>query len=61
MAEKMNLNLGEDLGAWVAYVSGVKGKSKTAYINDLIREDMERATGKLRDGYLAFVEARGGE
>lgn len=56
--KKMTLALDADLTTWLAYASGVADTSVTGYINDLIRQDRDAATGDVRGGYDAFVRAR---
>lgn len=57
-AKKMNIAVDADLAPWMAYASGLRGISLTAYINDAIRRDRGAATGDVRDGYDAFLRAR---
>ncbi len=56
-ADKISLNLG-GLAEWVAYVSGVKDVTKTAYICDLIEKDKQEAPDEVKKGYEAFLGAR---
>ena len=57
-AKKMNIAVDADLVPWMAYASGLKDISLTAYINDAMRRDRDAATGDVRGGYDAFVRAR---
>jgi len=58
---KFNLAIRADLMPWVSYASGVRGMSMTEYINDAIRRDRETASGAVKEGFEAFLEARRAE
>lgn len=57
-AKKMNIAVDADLVPWMAYASGLKDISLTAYINDAMRRDRDAATGDVKSGYDAFLKAR---
>lgn len=57
-AKKMNIAVDADLVPWMAYASGLRDISLTAYINDAMRRDRDAATGDVREGYGAFLRAR---
>ena len=56
--KKINLSLDADLVAWVSFAAARKDTSITAYINDAIRSDRDRANEKTAAAYQAFLESR---
>lgn len=56
--KRMNLDMPEEIAAWVSYMAGVKDVSKIAYVNDCIRQAMEDAPQPVKDAFRAFLAAR---
>lgn len=56
--KRMSLAIDVDLIAWTDYAASVEGTTTTGYVNRLLRQDMEAASGKMLEGYHAFVAAR---
>lgn len=56
--KRMSLAIDVDLIAWTDYAASVEGTTTTGYVNRLLRQDMEAASGKMLEGYRAFVAAR---
>ena len=55
---RLNLDMPEDVAAWVAYMAGLRDTSKIGYVNDILRRDMEAAPEAVKDAYKAFLAAR---
>ena len=56
--KKINLALDGELVPWVSYAAGLRDMSVTAYINDAIRRDRDRAGEKVKRSFCDFLEAR---
>lgn len=56
--ERMSLALDGELRVWLDFAAGLRGTSATAYINGLIREDMEGAAPEIRAAFEAFRAAQ---
>lgn len=54
IAKRVNVDLKDDLAAWVVFAAGRKDKSKTEYINDAIRADMEQERPDVLEAFRAF-------
>ena len=55
---RLNLDMPEDVAAWVAYMAGLRDTSKIGYVNDVLRRDMEAAPAPVIAAYKAFLAAR---
>ena len=55
---RLNLDMPEDVAAWVSFMSGMTDQSKIAYVCSAIRKDMEAAPEAVKDAYEAFLAAR---
>ena len=56
--KRLNLDMPEDIAAWVSFVAGMKDVSKIAVVNDALRRDMENAPQAVKDAFKAFLAAR---
>ena len=55
---RLNLDMPQDMAAWVSFMSGLKDVSKIAYVCECIRADMERAPEATKEAFAAFLKAR---
>ena len=55
---RLNLDMPEDVAAWVAFAAGMRDTSKIAYVVEAIRRDMEDAPQAVKDAFKAFLAAR---
>lgn len=58
---RLNLDMPQDVAAWVSFMSGLRDVSKIAYVCECIRADMERAPDAAKDAFGAFLKAREGQ
>ena len=56
--KRLSLAIDADLVAWTDYAASVEGTSTTGYLNRLVRQDMAAASGRMLEGYHAFMAAR---
>ena len=56
--ERMSLAIDGELRTWLDFMSGINGTSATAYINSIIRRDMEDARPEVKEAFEAFVKAQ---
>lgn len=56
--KRLNLDMPEDIAAWVSFVAGMRDVSKIAVVNDALRRDMENAPQAVKDAFKAFLAAR---
>lgn len=55
---RLNLDMPEDVAAWVSFMAGMTDQSKIAYVCGAIRKDMEDAPDAVQDAFKAFLAAR---
>ena len=55
---RLNLDMPEDVAAWVSFMAGMRDTSKIGYVNDVLRRDMDAAPEAVKDAYKAFLAAR---
>lgn len=55
---RLNLDMPEDVAAWVSFMAGMRDMSKLGYVNDVLRRDMEAAPQAVKVAFKAFMEAR---
>lgn len=57
-ANRINLAIDDDVRDWIPWAASLAGETVTAYINGLVRKDMERATPEVATAFDAFMTAR---
>ncbi len=57
-AKRMNLDMPEDVAAWVTFAAAARDVSKIAYVNGTIRAAMEVAPEDVQEAFEAFLAAR---
>lgn len=59
MAKRITLNIPDELVPWVDFAAGLmNGNNVTAYINDAIRRDRDKASEPVKRAYEAVQEAK---
>ena len=57
-AKRMNLDMPEDVAAWVTFAAAARDVSKIAYVNGVLRAAMEVAPDNVQDAFQAFLKTR---
>ena len=58
VVKRLNLDMPEDMAAWVAFMAGMRDVSKISYVCEAIGKDMEAAPQEVKDAFEAFLKAR---